>query len=290
MSIEYSHDFRVRFSECAGFGHLKSAAYLTYAHETTLEGHASMGLPLQTYGFQNLSLQAREMYIDYRTPFTYQDDVRVTARISSLTSKDISWDFSLSPSGSTKAGAQIKIKFGLLNLNHKKWIALPQELLYILGAPENIQLETSHPDYPDLPAPPPGAITRQRPVAWREVTPNLTLNLAAYLENLLEVTNQAAAASGWTYQRISDEGFASVIRRQWFRIFEPAVYDEELVLSTWLSPFKPASVTRHVTFRRAADQALLAEAHTLWMVVDLKTGRPIRMPEAWKVDFAAQIA
>jgi acyl-CoA thioesterase FadM len=52
---------------------------------------------------------------------------------------------------------------------------------------------------------------------------------------------------------------------------------------------RQATVIRHYTVTRVSDGALLARARTLWVWVDLETGRPIRIPSAFLADFAPNI-
>jgi acyl-CoA thioester hydrolase len=90
--------------------------------------------------------------------------------------------------------------------------------------------------------------------------------------------------------RVQVEGFAIVARRHRIQYRQPAVLDDELELATWISDVKRATVVRHYTVTRVSDGVLLARAHTLWVWVDLKTGRPIRIPSAFLADFAPNIA
>ncbi len=83
-----------------------------------------------------------------------------------------------------------------------------------------------------------------------------------------------------------EAGFGIFARRYRIEYRLPALLDDELEVSTWISDVKRSSAVRHYTITRAGDEALLARGHALWVWVDLVTGRPLRVPE----DFAAAFA
>lgn len=284
MASQFSSTFRVRYADCDSYGHLNNANYLRYAHETALDAFAVVDHDLG----KHLSWHANEVFIDYKEPFRYSDNIDVHTRLVDLSASLLSWDFEFIKHRSPRAYSQAKIKYGLLDSYHGQSSNLPAELIDLLEPEDSDGATPAEIEFPAMTTPPSGAFIRDWPVAWRDVTPDYTLHTAAYLDYLLDFVLLAAAACGWTFERGSAEGFASVVRRKWLRIFEPAKYGDELVLSTWISSLKRATVTRQFTIRRAADQILLGEAHTLWVCVDLESGRPIRIPPSWKEDFVSQ--
>ena len=54
---------------------------------------------------------------------------------------------------------------------------------------------------------------------------------------------------------------------------------EELLIRTWADSFKRTSSIRRYDFYRKSDNSLVAEASTVWVFIDLKTGRPRPIPE-----------
>jgi acyl-ACP thioesterase len=48
---------------------------------------------------------------------------------------------------------------------------------------------------------------------------------------------------------------------------------------TWAASLELREVSRRYLFRRAEDDRILARAETKWVYVDLKSGRPRRVPE-----------
>ncbi len=115
------------------------------------------------------------------------------------------------------------------------------------------------------------------------------MNNAAYLVYIEECNAAAAAAFGWPLSRIMDEGIGIVARRYRIEYREPAVMDDELVLTSFLSDFKRATAVRHNEIRRVADGALLVRAYALWVFIDLATGKPIRIPVKFMEDFRPNV-
>jgi acyl-CoA thioester hydrolase len=80
-----------------------------------------------------------------------------------------------------------------------------------------------------------------------------------------------------------------IVRRHQIEYLRPAVYGDDLAVTTWVSLIKRTTAVRHFVISRPADGAVLVRVHTLWVWVDLKTGRPIRIPDQFLIDFAPNI-
>ncbi len=61
---------------------------------------------------------------------------------------------------------------------------------------------------------------------------------------------------------------------------------DNIVVRTWIETTRNASCERQYEITRASDGAVLATAMTEWAFVDLKTGRPKRIPPELAADFA----
>jgi acyl-ACP thioesterase len=89
--------------------------------------------------------------------------------------------------------------------------------------------------------------------------------------------------------RIFEAGFGIVARRYRIEYQQPALFGDELELATWIAEVKRSSAVRYYAMHRASDGALVARAHVTWVWIDLKTGRPIRVPSDFMADFASNI-
>jgi YbgC/YbaW family acyl-CoA thioester hydrolase len=85
-------------------------------------------------------------------------------------------------------------------------------------------------------------------------------------------------------------GVAIVARRYRIEYRAPALLNDELEITSYLSDLRRATAIRHNEIRRVGDGALLARAHALWVFVDLATGRPVRVPGEFIESFRPNVA
>ena len=101
--------------------------------------------------------------------------------------------------------------------------------------------------------------------------------------------NAVLEAYGWSFQRMEQAGFAIVIRRNQIQYHHPALLDDELAISTWVSNVRRSTAIRHYAIRKADDDCLLAMAHSFCVWIDLSTGKPVRIPADFLSDFGDNI-
>ncbi len=77
-----------------------------------------------------------------------------------------------------------------------------------------------------------------------------------------------------------------MIRNQQIQYVQPALFDEEVEIASYVYDVKRASAMRYYSITRASDGALLAQVNSLGVWVDLKTGLPARFPKQFLADFA----
>ena len=58
----------------------------------------------------------------------------------------------------------------------------------------------------------------------------------------------------------------------------PANLGDEIVLRTWVGEASRLKFERFTEIRRRADDQLLSQARTVWVPIDSKTGKPVRVP------------
>jgi len=286
MEAGYVKSFQVREYECDAYGHLNNANYVRYMHETTLEALSRKGV-LAARGESSRGVwYPRQLFVDYLQPAYYGDTLQVRAQPVYREDDRLVWEYEFRKEPPADGLIRAQLTYGSFDLQAGTWQPISQELIGMKNGTKPVDVE-----FPRQPPPPQGgAFTRPWLVQWRDVSQDGVVQVGAYLDYLLDFVLQAAAACGWTHQHAMQEGYALVVRRKWLRLFRPARYGEDLKLSTWLSPMRRSSVTRHFTIERASDGERIGEAHTLWVGVDLQTGRPVRIPEAWEQDFKSQIS
>ena len=127
-------------------------------------------------------------------------------------------------------------------------------------------------------------MTRSRIFSKRFAVPGEAIDLQghvsnlAYVEWMQDVAIEHSASVGWPMRRYLDLGAGWVVRSHFIEYFRPAFADELLSVHTWVPRFDQRSTPRRYLFIRESDRAVLAEAETIWVFVDLATGRRRPIP------------
>ena len=111
------------------------------------------------------------------------------------------------------------------------------------------------------------------------------VNNLEYIRWMQEAAIVHSAAQGWSRERYLETGTAWVVRSHTIEYLRPAFAGDALSLLTWVAGFRPRSSPRKYLVWRAGDQRVLAEAETLWVFVDRKSGRARSIPEELRAAF-----
>lgn len=141
------------------------------------------------------------------------------------------------------------------------------------------------------PAPPaaPNVFEVTRPVEWRDVGIDRAVNPAALAGLAEDCGIRVTAAHHWPMTRCAEAGFAIILRRLEAEYGFGAGLDDDLVIETWASDARRSTVVRHYVLTRATDGRGVARYRSLYVWVDLATGRPIRIPDGFLDDFAGNL-
>lgn len=85
---------------------------------------------------------------------------------------------------------------------------------------------------------------------------------------------EAQAAVGW------------VVLRHEIDYKMPANLGDEIVLRTWVGKASRLTFERFTEMRRRIENQLLAQARTLWVPIDVRTGKPVRVPPEVRSQFS----
>lgn len=154
-----------------------------------------------------------------------------------------------------------------------------------------------------------GLITCVR-VRFQECDPLGHVNNTVYLGYLEQAAIDHAAAVGWPSARLQAEtGAVFVARRHEIEFLRPAFENDVLEIRTWPEEMSGARAYRVYEVRRieadplnlppsrlvpgtalAADPAstLMVRARTEWAFVNLRRGRPVRIPDVVTADFLVE--
>jgi acyl-CoA thioester hydrolase len=109
------------------------------------------------------------------------------------------------------------------------------------------------------------------------------LNNAVCVKYMQEAAIQASTDGGYSLAWYEQRGVAWVIRRLEIRYHLQVRYGEELVITTWISECARSTCSREYDVTRTIDGARVARARALWVYIDSKSGRPVRLPEEIKI-------
>ncbi|WP_341227578.1 thioesterase family protein [uncultured Arcticibacterium sp.] len=106
------------------------------------------------------------------------------------------------------------------------------------------------------------------------------VNNVVYLSYL-----QEAAIHHWysTAPKEIAEAIRWVVRKHEIEYFKPAHEADQLIVNTWVSNFTQVSSERHYQIKRGDE--LLVKASTLWIALDAKKMKPIRIPASTAESF-----
>jgi acyl-CoA thioester hydrolase len=294
MPLIHQRTFRVRHYECDAYGHVNHANYLRYMQETALDASAAVGYDEARYLAMGTLWLIRETDIEYLRPLRYGDSVEVVTWVGDFRRVRSRRFYELRHTEAGELIAKANTDWVYLERQSERPIAVPQAMVDASAPPgvgdDSLIDSIPRKRFPPAPPPPPGIFTMRRTVEWRDIDTAQHVNNATYLNYIEECGILAARAVGWSIGRMRGEGFAIVARRHQIEYRQQAQLGEELAVSTYLSDIKRSTAVRHYIVTRAEDGALIAQARTLWVMVNLETNAPIRIPGEFLTDFAESIA
>jgi acyl-CoA thioester hydrolase len=66
----------------------------------------------------------------------------------------------------------------------------------------------------------------------------------------------------------------------------PAFLGNQILLHTWVGKATRVTFERFTEIRRHSDTRLLSQARTLWVPIDVRTGKPTRVPAEVRTQFS----
>lgn len=123
------------------------------------------------------------------------------------------------------------------------------------------------------------------PIVETDIDVQGHVNNTRYVAWMQDVAVAHSAAQGWPMSRYVDEGAGWVVRQHTITYKRPCFLGETISVCTWISTFAPRQSARRYLFWRAADKAVLAEAETQWVFINLATGRPSKVPDSLRTSF-----
>lgn len=290
MPRVYERAFRVRHYECDAYGHVNHANYLRYMQEAAMDASADAGYDLDCYTALRRQWWIRETEIDYLRTLIYGQTVIVKTWVNDFQRVRSRRAYELRDAETSEIVARAHSDWVYLNTETNRPATIPDEMIAAFSPEASPDGRRPRDPFPEPPPPPPGAYTMRRAVEWRDLDPAGHVNNANYMAYCEDAGVHVAAAFGWTMARMMEAGFGIVARHYRLEYKQPALVGDTLEITTYIAEFGRTSAVRCYEITRAADGTLLARARARWVWVDLKTGRPMRIPPAFAADFAENIA
>ncbi len=111
------------------------------------------------------------------------------------------------------------------------------------------------------------------------------VNNAVYLRYCEQAAMEASENVGYTLEKYRQMSCTWVIKHTILEHVAPAFYGDLIEVTTWVSQITPASTFREYLLTRKSDGAIIARARSRWVLLDSRSGRPLRMPEEMREIF-----
>jgi acyl-CoA thioester hydrolase len=263
---------------------------MRYAQEAAFDASAAAGYDLAHYDELDRLWLARETEIEYLRPLRYGDSVQVKTWVADFrrVRSVRAYEFRHADSGVVVARASTDWVHLELSTGRPAQISPEMRTAFFPEGTPPPALARER--FPAAPPPPPGAFRQSRRAEWRDIDAAGHVNNTVYLSYVEDCGLQAVAAYGWPISRMEAEGFAVVARCHRIEYRQPALLDDQLEVTTWLSDLTDTTAVRHTIITRPADGARISRARTVHVWVNPRTGKPITIPGSLVADIAPAIA
>ena len=112
-----------------------------------------------------------------------------------------------------------------------------------------------------------------------DIDENEHANNQCYLRWMNEAAVAHSAENGWNAQRYIDMGATWFARKHTIEYLAPSFEGDKLVVRTGVADWHRFRSTRAYRIVRISDNKVIAKAETLWVFVNLSTGKPTRLPK-----------
>jgi len=111
------------------------------------------------------------------------------------------------------------------------------------------------------------------------------VNNISYVRWIQDIAGAHSSAVGLDFASYGRMGGIFVVTRHEIDYLRPVLRGDVVEACTWVGSVMAAKCVRHTELRRRGADDVVAKAHTVWGFVDVKTGRPTRIPGEVKEAF-----
>lgn len=109
-----------------------------------------------------------------------------------------------------------------------------------------------------------------------------------YLRWIQDAATAQSEAVGWNFDRYKALGSVFVVRKHEITYYTSVMAGDAVTCRTWVDGWRGASSPRCTVIVRDKDEAKVAACTTLWALIDIESGRPRRLPQGMREDFARE--
>jgi acyl-CoA thioester hydrolase len=272
--MPHTQPLTIQHYDCDAYGHLRTSAYLSLLEESDRAAMTSGGF---LSGEAALGWSPRLISVEFFTPLLPGTPVQVNTRLAGCDAQRARREYAIQAGEAAHPACQATLDWGLYDQGAQDFVSLPDDLRDQLTQKIESNTQPGETPFPALANPPSGALTLDWQVTWGETIQDYRLSNRALMDRLIESGLQSGQRYHWTLQEAQEQGVVFVARKLWMEILRPAVYGERLRTTTWLAELRRSTVLRQYIVQRP-DGQLAARAQTLWVYLDLRSLRPIRIP------------
>jgi acyl-CoA thioester hydrolase len=105
------------------------------------------------------------------------------------------------------------------------------------------------------------------------------VNNVQYVQWMQEAAMAHSAELGWPRERYAALGRTWIVRSHAIEYYHSAYAGETINILTWVAEIQKIRSLRKFKFVRPTDQVVLASATTQFIFCDLKSGKPVTIPQ-----------
>ena len=127
--------------------------------------------------------------------------------------------------------------------------------------------------------------TQQITVGQDDIDMQHRVSNLRYVAWMQDVAVAHSAVCGWPMERYDSIGQGWVVRQHTITYKRPAFLGDVITAATWIASYASRRSLRRYAFWNAKEKALLAEAETQWVFIDMTSGKPVSVPDVLQESF-----
>jgi acyl-CoA thioester hydrolase len=277
MSKIFTRTFRVRWSELDASGQVSPGSYLRYLVETAYDWGEALGLGAKNDNILGLFWLIRETEIHLIRPLSHND-------VFDFTIWMVNWQrvrgtrcFEIKLKDSGEIIAQGTQHIVCMDRKTQRPASPPEAIIdnFRLEQPRVFPFER----FPKFTPPYSGSVNiSQRRVEWQDLDALEHVNNAVYVTYAEEAAVQEFSRHGWTPLKLAENNLALATTRVHIQYLSPAIWGEELEISTHALKLEVTGGSSYFGITRA-DGSAVAECILDWRLVDRQTRAERNLPD-----------